>query len=40
VCLRNTSSNYKAEETFFGSGGELDAALPTIKPNPASVRLA
>jgi hypothetical protein len=31
VFAQYTSSNYKAEETFFGSGGELDAASGQYK---------
>jgi hypothetical protein len=31
VFAQYTSPNYKAEETFFGSGGELDASSPNYK---------
>jgi hypothetical protein len=31
VFAQYTSSNYKAEETFFGSGGELDASSSNYK---------
>jgi hypothetical protein len=31
VFAQYTSPNYKAEETFFGSGGELDASSSSYK---------
>jgi hypothetical protein len=39
VWAQLTSPNYKAEETFFGTGGELDASSPSYKAKQSAGEL-